>query len=826
LALTALATFGFERWVEARDKSRFDDAVLDTKARIETRIEGHLTLLLATRGLFATDEEVTVTEFRRFASQLEVSGRFHGLLGIGYTARVRDAEAEQFTSKLIEQGQAGFHIWPNTSAADRFTIAFLEPMNRRNRAALGYDMSTEPTRREAMFRARDEGTPAASGRVTLVQEIDPVKQAGVLIYVPVYAGGHLPRTPAARRQELLGFVYSPIRMDDLFKGIFGAEAHPQVAFEVFDGAPVQESLLHRSANLNVGLPLRSGSSTIHVAGRTWTLHFKSQPAFEAASGRRFVPWVLLAGVVGSLLAFFVSRTRSLAREEKALQARVLDSMSEGVSVTDHEGVLLYTNAAGDRMFGYAPGELLGQRVTALTTYPAEHQAALLSRIRADLEGTGHWSGELSNVRKDGTTVFTMVRVSALRVAGGGHLWVWVQLDVTEAKRAESERERLLALEQAARADAEAANRAKDEFLAMLGHELRNPLAPIVTAVELLRMRPDTRFSKELEIIGRQVGHVIRLVEDLLDVSRITRGKVVLKQNPVDLGPIITKAVEIASPLLEQKSHALTLNVAPNLVVLGDETRLAQIFANLLTNAAKFTDPHGHVTLTALGEGEQVVVRVKDDGVGIPAELTSNIFELFVQGQRELARTQGGLGLGLTLVRRLAEAHGGSVAVHSEGAGRGSEFEVRLPAHAGVGEIEALPNRVPTRDRGEASRRVLVVDDNWEAADLLGELLRAAGHDVRVANDGPQAIEAASSFDPEIAVLDIGLPVMDGYELATRLRRRGSQPRLIAVTGYGQEHDRERSLAAGFDQHLVKPVDGAALLAAIATATRPETAPAQ
>jgi PAS domain S-box-containing protein len=824
LALTAIATFGFERWVEARDKRRFDDAVLDTKARIETRMDGHLTLLLATRGLFATDEEVTVTEFRRFASQLEVSGRFHGLLGIGYTARVRDGEATQLTTKLIEQGQAGFRIWPNTSAADRFTIAFLEPMNRRNRAALGYDMSTEPTRREAMFRARDQGTPAASGRVTLVQEIDAEKQAGVLIYVPVYAGGHLPRTPAARRQELLGFVYSPIRMDDLFKGIFGTEADSQVAFEVFDGAAAEESLLHRSANQNVGLPLRSGSSTIHVAGRTWTLHFQSQPAFEAASGRRFVPWVLLAGVVGSLLAFFVSRTRSLAREEKELQARVLDSMSEGVSVTDHEGVLLYTNPAGDRMFGYAPGELLGQRVTALTTYPAEHQAALLVRIRADLERTGHWSGELSNVRKDGTTVFTMVRVSALRVTGG-HLWVWVQLDVTDAKQAESERERLLSLEQAARADAEAANRAKDEFLAMLGHELRNPLAPIVTAVELLRMRPDTRLSKELEIIGRQVGHVIRLVEDLLDVSRITRGKVVLKQNPVDLGPIITKAVEIASPLLEQKSHALTLNVAPNLVVLGDETRLAQIFANLLSNAAKFTDPHGHVTLTALSEGEQVVVRVKDDGIGIPAELTSNIFELFVQGQRELARTQGGLGLGLTLVRRLAEAHGGSVAVHSEGAGRGSEFEVRLPAHAGVREIEAPPDSVPTFNRGEATRRVLVVDDNSEAADLLGELLRAAGHDVRVANDGPQAIEAASSFDPEIAVLDIGLPVMDGYELATRLRPGGSKPRLIAVTGYGQEHDRARSLAAGFDQHLVKPVDGTALLAAIAAATRSAPAPA-
>jgi signal transduction histidine kinase/ActR/RegA family two-component response regulator len=370
-----------------------------------------------------------------------------------------------------------------------------------------------------------------------------------------------------------------------------------------------------------------------------------------------------------------------------------------------------------------------------------------------------------------------------------------------------ERDDHLARAEGARAEAVAANRTKDEFLAMLGHELRNPLAPIATALHLLEQRGagDTR---EHAIIRRQIAHLQRLVDDLLDVSRITRGKVELRRERVEVAAFVGKAIEMARDLLEQRRHRLTVDVLPGLFVDGDPVRLAQVVANLLTNAARYTPPGGNVHVGALQEGDVVRIWVQDDGAGLARHLLGCIFEPFVQGPRGPERQQGGLGLGLTLVRSFVGLHGGRVEARSEGPGKGSTFSVELPA-AAPARTEALrapagePRRTPRR-----GLRVLVVDDNADAATLLGELLGLAGHDVRTAPDGPTALELATAFRPEVAVLDIGLPVMDGYELAQRLRDRlaADAPALIAVSGYGQPADRERSRAAGFVSHLVKPAD--------------------
>jgi signal transduction histidine kinase/ActR/RegA family two-component response regulator len=362
---------------------------------------------------------------------------------------------------------------------------------------------------------------------------------------------------------------------------------------------------------------------------------------------------------------------------------------------------------------------------------------------------------------------------------------------------------------------EEALRAKDEFLAMLGHELRNPLAPIITALQLMKLRGDVRTTREQEIIERQAGHLVRLVDDLLDVSRVTRGKVQLKLEPVELAGVVAKAVETASPLLEQRSHHLSVSV-PRVRLNGDPTRLAQIVANLLTNAAKYTEPGGHIRITARRVGNEVALSVKDDGIGIVAEFLPRIFELFVQGHTTIHRTEGGLGLGLALVRNLVGLHGGTVAAFSEGPGKGSEFIVRLPALPRVAEDEARPMAPVPFARQANPRRILLVDDNVDAADLLAEILRTAGHEVVTAYDSPRALELVESMMPDIMILDIGLPVMDGYELAAKVRQRlaGRTPQLIAVTGYGQHHDRARSERAGFTTHLVKPVDADALLAAV------------
>ena len=354
-----------------------------------------------------------------------------------------------------------------------------------------------------------------------------------------------------------------------------------------------------------------------------------------------------------------------------------------------------------------------------------------------------------------------------------------------------------------------ADRRKDEFLALLSHELRNPLAPILTAAQIMQLRGDVATPYEREVIVRQAQHLVRLVDDLLDVSRLARGKVTLTKVPMELATVVAKAVEATAPLLEQRRHRLSLSVASHgLSVEADEVRLSQVIGNILTNAALYTNPDGRIDVTAAREGEEVVLRVRDNGAGIAPALLPRLFEMFVQDARGSDRTQGGLGLGLSLVRTLTALHGGTVSAHSAGAGQGSEFTLRLPASAPPDG----PADVPVRRKREISagvgRRILVVDDNRDAASTIGRFLSEVGYEVQIASDASQALSAALVVRPHVAVIDIGLPVMDGYTLGRELRARmgGATPELIALTGYGQEQDQRRSAEAGFAAHLVKPVD--------------------
>jgi signal transduction histidine kinase/ActR/RegA family two-component response regulator len=387
----------------------------------------------------------------------------------------------------------------------------------------------------------------------------------------------------------------------------------------------------------------------------------------------------------------------------------------------------------------------------------------------------------------------------------------VAIEISEQVRARQVLERSQAENQKLLADLEAASRAKDEFLAMLGHELRNPLSPIATALQLMKLRGDSRTSREQQVIERQVNHLTRLVDDLLDVSKITRGKVVLRKERVEIADVIAKAVEMASDLFEQRNHDLAVDIGEeHLWVCGDPVRLAQVVANLLTNAARYTERGGKIGVSARREGGDIVIRVEDNGSGIAPDLLPRIFDLFIQGHRSSDRAQGGLGLGLALVKNLVALHGGSVVARSDGPGKGSEFVIRLPP-AAEAQVSAPPrserDRSPSPSKAQ-SRRVLIVDDNNDAADSLADLLRDVGHEVEVAYSPVAGLKLAEAFRPEVAVLDIGLPVMDGYELATRLRSNPVTANclLIALTGYGQTHDRIRSEEGGFLYHLVKPVD--------------------
>ncbi len=366
--------------------------------------------------------------------------------------------------------------------------------------------------------------------------------------------------------------------------------------------------------------------------------------------------------------------------------------------------------------------------------------------------------------------------------------------------------RLYADAQAARSQAERANRAKDEFLAMLGHELRNPLAPIVTALHLMARRAGADTSAERHIIERQVAHLSRLVDDLLDVSRIARGKIQIEREALDMRAVVERAMELTQPAMERRARPVDLHLPSVPVrVEGDAVRLAQVVSNLLHNAAKFTPPDELIALTLVQHDGMVELTVEDRGSGITTDLLPRVFDLFTQGEQGMDRHAGGLGLGLAIVKTLVQLHGGTVHAESEGPGHGSRFIVRLPEAAPAAAPRASEKiSAPPVRRGA---RVLVVDDNVDAADMVGELLSHAGYEVRIASDGPAAMEAIDTYTPELALLDIGLPGMDGYELAGRLRADPRLPRLrlVALTGYGRDPDRARALATHFDVHLVKPV---------------------
>jgi signal transduction histidine kinase len=383
------------------------------------------------------------------------------------------------------------------------------------------------------------------------------------------------------------------------------------------------------------------------------------------------------------------------------------------------------------------------------------------------------------------------------------------------RRAEQERTRALEALQDA-------DRRKDEFLAMLAHELRNPLAPIRNAVEILRLSEDRSVrDRARDLVGRQVEHLARLVDDLLEVSRITRGKVALQRRAVRLESIVRAALDVARPLMDSQRHRVSFTAAQGSDVWleVDAVRMAQVIGNLLHNAAKFTPAGGEIRVTTGITHDGVEIAVEDNGVGIPADVLPSIFELFAQADRSLDRSQGGLGIGLSLVRGLVEMHGGSVTAASDGAGRGSRFTVRLPRSVVVEAPGAVPASAANAAPPPSPRRVLLVEDNTDAAEAMLLLLREFGHEVRVVHDGREALDAAQAFDPEVVLLDIGLPGIDGYELARRMR---AMPKLehatiVAVSGYGQTKDRQRSAAAGFDAHLVKPVDPRAFVAVISGA---------
>jgi PAS domain S-box-containing protein len=538
-------------------------------------------------------------------------------------------------------------------------------------------------------------------------------------------------------------------------------------------------------------------------------------AFSAGRPRGFLPEErAFMTTIADHCADALARARLLddARSSKQLLQRVLECLPVGVVVTrGPDGRLVLWNDALGRIWGLddVPPVREERRKLMRPQYPdGRPMPPSMSPVERALHGETVDALEVRIERQDGTIGWIQVSAAPVfRDDGTVDVAVGTFLDTT------AERE--------ARAAADDAGRAKDEFLAMLGHELRNPLTPIVTALDLMDLRGGEEFRAERTIIARQVHHVQRLVDDLLDISRITRGEVALAQQTVEVAQPIASAIETSSPRFEQRSQSLTVSVpGRGLPVVVDPGRLSQVVANLLTNASKYTEPGGSITISAALEDGDVCIRVRDTGIGIEPDVLPRVFDPFVQAKRALDRSQGGIGLGLTIARNLVELNGGSISAHSDGVGHGSEFVIRLP-HAGAGLADAAAAEPRATAPASAQRRVLVVDDNADIADTLAEVLQALGCAAHIAYDGPTAIAMAATLDADLALIDIGLPVMDGYELARHLRQSPatSAMRLVAVTGYGQPSDAQQAIEAGFDEHVVKPFELDTLRDVLARAPR-------
>jgi PAS domain S-box-containing protein len=513
------------------------------------------------------------------------------------------------------------------------------------------------------------------------------------------------------------------------------------------------------------------------------------------------------------------------RRADLLYRRMIEDMKEGAAALDASGLILYCNSCFAEVVKDDRSNVLG---ASIFKFVPEESQSFFRAVHHD-GATETIRQELALRAVDGSLMPVSATMNRITI-DGADVFCLIVTDLQERKRGE---------------ELVAESRRKDQFLAMLAHELRNPIAPIRQAAEILRLTcsGEPEVQRARDVIDRQVTQLARLVDDLLDVSRITRGQIRVELEPADLISVIARGLETAAPLIEVRRHELITEFPREpLTVRADAARFSQVISNLLNNAAKFTPQGGRIWLTAQRQDGQARVVVRDTGIGIASEMVPRIFDLFAQADSTLGRSQGGLGIGLTLVRHLVEMHGGTVQVHSEGLGRGCEVTVSLPLlpsdalhppspHPASPHpvAESSGTALPVAGQAPSSQRVLVVDDNVDAADSLSALIQCWGHDARMVTDGEAALAQARTFHPRLMLIDIGLPGIDGYQLARELRRMPELKGvvLIAVTGYGRQEDVRRSLEAGFDQHWIKPFDTEALealLRALATSQRAGVGP--
>lgn len=996
LFVSILATLAFSysifRSTVTETNIRFARLARQVDEEIRHRMERYENALRHVHSYFLASQYVSRAEFRTYVESMNLRENFPGIQGVGYTPRIAPAELHMHEQEVRATDFPDYHVWPTNKREDYFSILYLEPMDWRNKRAIGYDMFTDPSRREAMARARDTGLPSASGIVTLVQETSVDTQPGFLVYVPLYAHGTNPQTVEERRESLIGFVYAAFRGGELFNRISrNYTVDRLIDVEVYSGnSPDPENLLYdsnpdSSAAQASGNGLRDSglyTAKTEVAGRGWIIQVAPLPAYQIGFAKS-IPWiVLLAGLLMSGLLFWVSRlagkyTQRILQSERHLRL-ITDALPVLVMYEDERGVIRFSNKFYSDQHHHSPQNAVAQSGKQLIDKEAREamvphiQSALKGRM-SSFESTIH-SSELGprsiryeilpDIRPDGSIpgvvalgidvtddkrvqeqlreekraveLVNDVGLSLKSDSDPDHLIKRVTdiaCELTHAKygaffyyQETSEGRQALALHSASNSpprmkkqfedmnhslllqkafrrqgvvkiddlssqpgfdrppsdgrselappsihsylaapvisrsgqtigalvfgnphknaftdrdtkvvegiaaqaavaldnarlyqESQAINRAKDEFLATLSHELRTPLNVILGHAELLRDEPDNKEQvlESIDSIYRNAMNQTQIITDLLDISSVITGKMSFHPKLVSIEDVIEMALESVRFTAESKRIKIDLDILePDLKVNGDSTRLQQVFWNLLSNAIKFTPREGQITIKVCRENDSCLVSVRDNGQGIDPEFLPYVFDRFRQEDSTMTRRFGGLGLGLSIVRSIAEIHGGSVEARSDGRDQGSEFIVQLPlAVASKSEEISPPSEAKSRSSAEyyqlKNRRILIVDDEPDSRNLLERYIKKDGVETRLAGSAREGFDIFKEFKPDLIVSDIGMPDEDGFSFLRKIREsEKNQGRLtpaIALTAFAGEEDRNKSLAAGFQMHLAKPV---------------------
>ncbi len=829
LACTAAVWWTWWQAATRREAAHFQQQIARMTAAIEDRLTDYTRLVLAGAGLVATTEDLTAETWKRFYEDQDVRREFPGVLYVDYAPAIPAEKLDRHVQEVRRLGKPDYSVWPAQDRDLHVPILFLEPFDAGARRVVGFDEASEPVRRAALERARDTGRVILSGKVELLSEEVPVARPGCLLFAPVYRGGSPPADLTERRDRIRGFVLLAFRVEDFVRSTLWTEPET-VALRILDES--QGVLYEGEPGWTDPSPKRrhhfEESIRLGACGRRWILEFRSVEDRDALADRWASNGILGAGFLISLLCFLflwaLGRTqeqaRNLAHErtsalrESASRLRAItDSAHDAILILDHELRVSYWNPAAERLFGFIGEEVIGREVGELLA--AQRFRHRILRVLREISETGSAGTfgpvfELTGLKKNGETFPAEVSISAIPVGGHWHT-VAVVRDLTERRRAEDER--------VAREAAEEASRAKSGFVANMSHEIRTPLNAILGFTQILEKDPDLnpRQAESLRTISRSGSHLLGLINDILDMSRIEAGRVALTQAPFCLADLLADLETMFRVRAEEKGLELRVEIDPDLPrqVVGDEGKLRQVLINLLGNAVKFTEK-GLVTLRVRaraarkespeGPSLRLEAEIEDTGPGIPEQDQERIFDPFAQAAA--GARAGGTGLGLAISLRFVEMMGGSLRVASQ-PGQGSCFRFDAlvsPALEAEEEPSPSPRRAVGLDPAHRPCRVLVVDDIPTNRALLGAMLRPLGFEVAEAGNGAEALEVFQDWSPHVILMDMRMPVMDGYEATRRLRmtESGRNTPIIAVTASAFEDLRQDVLAAGVDEYLRKP----------------------